>query len=313
LERDIPIEDALKYVSFTGKPVCVAGPHFNKVKNPSPIAEDDLLNQSEKSSQLISDLLKRAGLNPGCYRNKALYRRLPACLRSLHADSEACALQILEREPELLAVAMDALLIGVTEFFRDSTIFETLRTEILPQLEAQGRPLRVWSAGCSNGAELYSVAILLAQTGMLDGCYLLGTDCRFDAIQRARNAIYDLNQLRNIQSPDQAIYFTNAGRNYRPIGLLCRNVHWHVADLLQGIEQGPWDLILWRNMAIYLTAEAAEPVWYGLASSLAPGGALIVGRAERPPAALPLVNQKRCVYRIRSGFQPERKVQETSI
>jgi chemotaxis protein methyltransferase CheR len=313
LERDIPVEDALKYVSFTGKPVRVAGQYSHRAKKTSSIAGRALSNHVEKPSQFISELFKRAGLNPESYRNKPLHRRLPSCLRTLRADSEAFAIQMLEREPELLAMAIDALLIGVTEFFRDSETFETLRTEILPQLASRGRPLRVWSAGCSNGAELYSVAILLAQAGMLESSYLLGTDCRFEAIEQARNGIYDLSQLRNIQLPDQCVYFTSAGKNYRPIGLLRRNIHWHVADLLQGIEQGPWDLLLWRNMAIYLTVEAAEPVWRGLVSSLAPGGALIVGRAERPPAALPLVNQKRCIYRIRSGVQPERKIQEMSV
>jgi chemotaxis protein methyltransferase CheR len=319
LDKGIPVEDALKYIRFAGRPTSKARLRSKKVKShPSPFRKAQL-HRSEYTKQFISWVLKLAGLDPEGYRFEPLLRRLPACLRSLHVDTEAGAIQRLEQQPELLPTAIDALLIGVTEFFRDPTVFETLRTEILPQLAACDRPLRVWSAGCSNGAELYSAAILLAQTGLLERSYLLGTDCRFDAIERARKATYDSSQLQNIKLPDQSIYFTRVGGHYRPIESLCTNIHWRVANLARGIEEGPWDLILWRNMAIYLTPEAAEPIWHGLVSALAPGGALIVGRAERPPAASSLINMCRCIYRSYSGdgqileLQSKRKVMEMSI
>jgi chemotaxis protein methyltransferase CheR len=297
LEKCISGKDSLKHVSFAGRPGKHPGLLPRPLKKPSSTTGVVLSNQTEKSCQFISTVLKRAGMNPHSYRIKPLLRRLPACLRALHTDNETHALEILGRQPELLSVALSSLLIGVTEFFRDSSVFETLRTEVLPQLASHGRPLRVWSAGCSNGAELYSVAILLAQAGLLDGSYLLGTDCRYDALECARDAVYDLNQVQKIRLPDQCIYFTRAGTNYRPIAQLHRNIQWRIADLMQGIEQGPWDLILWRNMAIYLTAEASEPIWQGLASELAPGGALVVGQAERPPSSLKLDNPGRCIFR----------------
>lgn len=319
LDKYNPREDALQYVSFAGRPADKIRLRSEKVKSlPAPVGKTQS-HQSENISQFISWVFKLAGLNPESYRFKPLQRRLPACLRSLHADTEARAVQCLEQQPELLPTAIDTLLIGVTEFFRDPMVFETLRRGILPQLAASGRPLRIWSAGCSNGAELYSMAILLAQAGLLERSYLLGTDCRFDAIERARNAFYDLNQLLNVTLPDQCIYFTRAGTHYRPIESLRRNIHWRVANLAHGIEEGPWDLILWRNMAIYLTAEAAEPIWHSLAAALAPAGALIVGRAERPPASAPLVNLNRYIYRFcsgeghSSGPYPKRKVLEMSV
>lgn len=319
MEADILVNDALKYISFAGRTADTVRSRSKKVKTLPAQVGITQSHQSETTSQFISWVLKLAGLNPESYRFKPLQRRLPACLRSLHADSEACAVQRLDQQPELLTTAIDTLLIGVTEFFRDPMVFETLRTEILPRLAACNRPLRVWSAGCSNGAELYSVAILLAQAGLLERSYLLGTDCRFDAIERARNAFYDLSQLQNINLPDHRIYFTRDGGQYRPIESLRGNIHWRIANLAQRIEEGPWDLILWRNMAIYLTAEAAEPIWRGLAEALSPEGTLIVGRAERPPVSSSLVNLNRYIYRFCSGdghssrLQREHKVQEMSV
>jgi chemotaxis protein methyltransferase CheR len=300
LDKCIPGEDSfsLKYVSFTGRsgrPGRAAGLHPGQVKASSPAAGDPLPDQSEKS-EFIPWVLRRAGLDPDGYRVRPILRRLPACLRALHADTETHAVQLIEKKPELLSVAVGSLLIGVTEFFRDPDVFQIIRTEVIPQLAACGRPLRVWSAGCSNGAELYSIAILLAQAGLLEGSYLLGTDFRFDALELARSAVYDANQVKNIQLPDQCVYFTRAGKNYRPIEQLRRNIQWRIADLVQGVEQGPWDLILWRNMAIYLTPETIEPIWRGLASALTPGGALIVGQAEKPPASLSMVSLGRCIY-----------------
>jgi len=81
------------------------------------------------------------------------------------------------------------------------------------------------------------------------------------------------------------------------VGVNTFELAWKVADLARDIEEGPWDIILWRNMAIYLTAEMNEFLWKRLASALVPGGVLIVGKAERPPSELPLSNVKRCIYR----------------
>ena len=145
-------------------------------------------------------------------------------------------------------------------------------TEALPKLARRRRPLRVWSAACSSGAELYSLAILLAEAGLLEDSFLLGSDCRQDAIEEAAAALYNSHDLGKIAAPVRRRYFDEAGGSWRPIEPLRRHVHWKVADLGRGIEQGPWDMILWRNMAIYLKAETAASVWQRLASALATGG-----------------------------------------
>jgi chemotaxis methyl-accepting protein methylase len=234
----------------------------------------------------------------------------------LHAHTQEQARQVLERRPDLLPAAVSSLLIGVTGFFRDEPVFETLRTAVLPKLAPRARaccdrhgqdargtpkpdahaPLRVWSAACANGAELYSVAILLAQAGILENSFLLGTDCRHDALKQARTATYSSEDLRNVEPSDRRRYFEQAGSLWRPVESLCRQAHWRGTDLCRGVEEGPWDIILWRNMAIYLTSQAAATVWRGLASVLAPGGVLVVGKAERPPVELELTGVGRYIY-----------------
>jgi len=245
----------------------------------------------------ISWALTRGGLCPAAYRPGPLHRRLPACLRALKVSTPGQARRLLEQQPRLLSVAVNSLLIGVTEFFRDAPVFEALRTRVVPSLASSQGPLRVWSAACSNGAELYSVAILLTEAGLGGRSILWGADCRADAIAQARQGLYDAQAMGGLEPALRKKYFEPVGSLWRPVRTLQELVRWKTANLLTGVEPGPWDLILWRNNAMYLSEEAAAAVWRRLASVLAPGGVLVVGKAEQPPADLNLSVLGRCLYR----------------
>jgi chemotaxis methyl-accepting protein methylase len=284
----------LRHVCFEGRPATAAGPHARRAgcrrlglrPTPRPAAEP--------AQGLAGWVIDRSGLDASLYRHRPLLRRVPACLRTLQARSPAEARELLEERPDLLPAAVGSLLIGVTEFFRDPAVFEGLRTHVLPELAARGRPLRVWSAGCSSGEELYSLAILLAEAGLLAGSLLLGTDCRIEAVAQARSAVYNAGGL---EPAIRDTYFESAGESWRVRGPLRRQLRWEVADLAEETPEGPWDIILWRNLAIYLNPGPAAAIWNRLTESLAPEGFLIVGKAERPPSGLDLAPVCRCVYR----------------
>ena len=245
----------------------------------------------------IAWILEQGGLDLSAYRREPLARRLPACLRAIKARSMDHAREILENRPELLPAAISSLLIGVTEFFRDPPVFEALRTRVLPGLTRPSPPLRILSAACSTGAELCSVAILLAEAGILDRAFLLGTDCRTDAVERSRSGLYEPSALATVKTGIMDKYFEANGDYWSPVGALQRKMHWKVSDINHEVEDGPWDIILWRNTAIYLNPSAAEKVWRQLVTTLAPGGFLVTGKAERPPVGLNLVQTSRCIYR----------------
>jgi chemotaxis methyl-accepting protein methylase len=251
-----------------------------------------------QADDFIAWVLGRAGLDAAAYRTQPLDRRLPACLRAIQVRSPRAARELLERKPQLLAKAISALLIGVTEFFREPDVFDTLRRHVLPAWAGRRRRPRIWSAACATGAELYSMAILLSEANLLERSCLLGSDCRGDAIERARLGLYDAALLKLVPRATRDEYFEPAGQGWRPVEALRRQVHWKVADLLAGVEDGPWDIILWRNAAIYLKSSPAEAIWRRLVSVLAPQGVLITGKADRPPLDAGLTRVARCVYRI---------------
>jgi chemotaxis methyl-accepting protein methylase len=255
---------------------------------------------SGEQAVLIDWLFARAGLDPRSYRRETLIRRLPACLRLLRSASASHARRLLEENPGLISPAMSVMLVGVTSFFRDPDVFEWLAREALPRREGSRPGLYVWSAGCSDGAELYSLALQLAENGRLRDCYLLGSDCRSDAIERARTGVYDGEAIKGIPAELGERYFEPEGGRRRIKAFIRRQTRWAVSDLLKSIEPGIWDLILLRNIAMYFRAEAVAELWNRIESAMRPGALLVLGRAERPLGARRLQPVRPCVFR-RSG------------
>lgn len=278
--------------------------------DPPPLTKTTALTPEDES--FAGWVLGRAGLDAGCYKPETLGRRLPACLRALKAAGVAEARALLDRDPQRLPAALDALVIGVSHFFRDPPVFAALGSAVLPEMIGaaadDGRPLRVWSAGCSGGQELYSIALLLAEVGVLGAADLLGTDCRAVAVDRAATGRFDRESLRNVPPGLLAQYFEPdaPGPDCWRVGPHVGGaVRWRAADLLDQAEAGPWDLILCRNVTIYLRPEPAARVWDRLTAALRPGGVLVTGKGERPAGCGDrLTPVGPCLYRRRTAAAP---------
>ncbi len=232
--------------------------------------------------ELAAYVLSQSGLDPNQYRPGPLRRRLAACQRALRVQTPEDALETLGQRPDLLPVALSSLLIGVSEFFRDTAIYAYLWGVLSEAVQARCNGFRVWSAGCANGAELYSVAIFLDEMGLLEGSYLLGTDCRSTAIQDAKSRLYSDQALSQVNELTLNRYFRKEGALRRLVLPHAARIHWAVRDALAGSGEDQWDIILCRNVAIYLKPNVCQRLWADFYSQLRPGGMLIVGKAERP-------------------------------
>ena len=246
---------------------------------------------------LLRWLFAEAKLDLRAYRGETLLRRLPACLRLLRAPSPSHARRVLERNPSMLPAAVSVMLVGVTSFFRDPDVFSWLQAEVFNPPE-RGRPgFHVWSAGCSDGAELYSVAMQLAEVGKLERSYLLGTDCRSDAVERARSGSFEGAALKGVPPAFLSRYFARQGDRWHIDSGIRSNTRWAVSDLLKMLEPGAWDVILFRNAAMYFNPEPLAALWTRLECALRPGGVLVLGRAERPSGTKRLWPVRMCVFR----------------
>jgi chemotaxis methyl-accepting protein methylase len=246
-------------------------------------------------------LFQRAGIAADAYRQTALQRRLPACLRALRTSSTQQARAIVEQHPALLQQAISAILIGVSEFFRDPQVWDYLQARLLPPFIRQRHTLRVYSAGCSEGQELYSIAMLLDELDALERSVLLGEDCRPDAVARAQAGVYEAADMEGVPVSRRERYFRKAGCQYGIVPRLRDHVRWGVRDLFGLHAPGGWDILLFRNVGIYLESDQVDLLWKRLCGQLTPGGILVTGKAERPPAVLPLRRLSTCIYQNSDG------------
>ena len=246
-------------------------------------------------------VLMRAGLDPNSYRVGPLARRTTACLRALRTRSETQAIACIEGNAALVPTALSTLLIGVSAFFRDDGVFQAIRRSVLPALADRAGTLRVASIGCSSGAELASIAILMAETGLISRARLLGVDCRLDAVTAARHGVFSEASLEEVPEEFRARYFERAAGGWRLVEALRRRMRWVVWDATRGLPPGEWNLLFCRNLFIYLRTGVVARMYDDIARALAPRGFLVVGKAERAPGHLPFIRIQPAVYQF-NGF-----------
>lgn len=183
------------------------------------------------------------------------------------------------------------LTIGETHFWRDHACFEALEHHVLPDLitaRRSRRTLRIWSAACSTGEEPYSLAILLDRL-LLDRASwdvtVLATDLNATALATARRGLYRPWSLRDVPAVVRDRYFR--GRGARGIEVdpeIRRMVRFETVNLTEPfpatVTAGSMDLVLCRNVLMYLTPEAAGLAIAHLLAALADDGWLIVAPAE---------------------------------
>jgi chemotaxis protein methyltransferase CheR len=209
----------------------------------------------------LSNLARASGLDLRSYREDHVAERVSRALERegvLDADELA---QLISADAEARARFRRSVAMVVTGLFRDSEQFQLLERELLPLVLRARRQLRIWSAGCADGSELYSVAIVLAQLGLLDNAALVGSDLLDENLAVAGHGVYGDVQL--------------------PATLRAR-MRWERRDLVrEPAPVGKWSVVLCRNVAIYLRAEAKQSLHGRLAGALATGGVLLLGRSER--------------------------------
>ena len=181
---------------------------------------------------------------------------------------------------------VEALLNHETSFYRDLAVFKGIGEEALPAL-AEARPskrLRILSAGCSTGQEVYSLAFLFSNQGtrwddwQID---ILGTDVSPQAIAQARNGVYSQFEVqRGLPIGDLIARFEQEGDDWRIRSMLKARTNFSVHNLLDPPPAGQFDMILCRNVLLYFSAERRRIVLDRLASAIAPDGMLILGAGE---------------------------------
>ncbi len=226
------------------------------------------------------------------YRRGTIERRTRGRMLLAHSASYPEYLDRLHTQPDEVDRLIEYLTIKVSRFFRDRSAFEMLRTLALPDLAARHphRPLRLWSAGCGNGEESYSLAMLLADAhleGPLAESRVCGSDVDPRALRNAGTGVYAPEAVADL-TPEQILtHFTvesgRTGHLYRVRDSLRARVSHLRHDLAAPFpeaEGAPFDLVCCRNVLIYFDRDLRDYTQKVLRDSLVPGGYLCLGESE---------------------------------
>jgi chemotaxis protein methyltransferase CheR len=249
------------------------------------------LQISDSSSRILAGLLEaRTGQQLTMSRRWRIETALSALLRErgIATLDELITILVMGKEPGLSNEVVEALLNNETYFFRDRTPFDMLSKHALPALATKRhskKRLRIWSAGCSTGQETYSLAMLFAEQAekwrgwTID---ILGTDVSSCVIDRARAGIYTQFEVQRGLAITQTIrWFEECGDGWRIAEPLRKNVRFQVHNLLESPPHpGNFDIVLCRNVLLYLSPDKRTQAFERLAASMAEDGWLMLGAGE---------------------------------
>lgn len=228
------------------------------------------------------EILSLTSINLDHYKSVQMQRRLKTyLLRSGQKNWKNFFLNVRD-DPIALRHLKDYLTINVSSFFRDQDKYDYLKKTILPELLHHRSQLRVWSAGCSQGQEPYSIAMMLAEmTGSHRRHYILATDLDRSALDRAETGgPYPAGDVTNIPVTLLQNYFTTQDGGYWVDENIRRRITFRQHNLLTDPFENEFDLIICRNVVIYFTAPVKEQLYRRFYEALRPGGMFFVGGTE---------------------------------
>lgn len=253
--------------------------------------DDGLLTGVEAGAYrgLRDVVLAAGGIDITRYKDRCLLRRIAVRQRASGAATLQAYLKLVRRDPVEREQLVKTLTIHVSQFFRNPSTFQALQHEVLPAILAEkertgSRALRLWSAGCACGEEAYSLALLLRETtpGAL-GRYattIYGTDIEPECLRVAREGRYPAASLRSVPAHWRQRYFAPAGPRYAVGPELRDLVHFKRHNILDPAPFGRIDLVIFRNVLIYMADSLQEQVLIGFHGALNAGGYLILGKVE---------------------------------
>lgn len=235
--------------------------------------------------RVLRERIKRdTNFNAPLYEEKHLKRRLAVRMRALNVSTYQEYLGVLSRKRDEYNKLLQALTINVTRFFRDPTTYEAIYKEVLPILTSSKRHIRIWSSGCSDGKEPYSIAMLLfdylgdriKQFSPL----IYASDIDDEILEKAGQGEYSEREVEGLDSRRLSKYFHRTRGGYRLKKEVRSLVKFQHRDLISDSKLKGLDMILCRNVVIYFARDVKEKIYLDFYDSLYPGGFLVLGKTE---------------------------------
>lgn len=223
------------------------------------------------------------GFNLDCYKDKQMERRIRQFIKNANIDNFYTYYKLIKKNEQERIRFLNFLTINTTSFFRDIPVFEKLEKIVFPELIHRKKTnMKIWSAGCSVGAEPYSIAILMKKfkKRRASDYKVIATDIDEVALEKAKAGIFEEQQLKSLYKKTIKEDFMRIGNQFKIKPELQNNIVFKKHDLLSSFYESNFDLILCRNVFIYFTQEAQDNVIKKFANSLNPQGYFVLGSSE---------------------------------
>jgi chemotaxis protein methyltransferase CheR len=250
------------------------------------------IRTSPEEIRLMQEIINdHCGIAQGLDSQVFIERRLGPRLEALGLTSYREYYQYLRYDPggpREMEELVERITTHETYLFREQYQLDSFSEELLPEIHERLRPRRrlaVWSAGCSTGEEVYTVAILLMEDSRFDdwSVRVAGSDISRKVVVQARRGCYGLSSFRTTSPQIRRKYFHETEGGYRirdDVRNLCSFGQLNLLDIDRYKVLGQYDLIFCRNVLMYLSHEARQRVVDALHDALTPGGYLLLGHSE---------------------------------
>jgi two-component system CheB/CheR fusion protein len=257
-------------------------------------------------TSLISYIQESRGVDFRGYKKSSLRRRISRRMEEVGSESFASYHALLEVDPREFNELLNTVLINVTSFFRDAEAWVTLREKVVPAILERSRherqPIRVWSVGCASGEEPFSVAMAFAEAmGMeafCDRVKVYATDLDEEALRTARHATYAARDVEGVPPELLERYFERTNNQYVFQRDLRKCVIFGRHSVVHDAPISRIDLLICRNLLIYLETETQNMVLPRLHYALSDGGYMFLGKAETQLARSRLFEPVELKHRI---------------
>ena len=256
------------------------------------IARTDLHFEEKDQSALEKVLIllrSKTGHDFSLYKKNTVYRRIERRMSIHQIGRIAAYVRYLQENPQEVELLFKELLIGVTSFFRDEAPWEYLRKKAIPALlkTSEDRPaLRAWSTGCSTGEEAYSLAMVFKEAleqvkpAKNFTLHIFATDLDRETIDKARQGYYPANIAADVSPGRLKRFFIQEDGGYRIVKEIREMVTFATQNVIMDPPFTKLDILVCRNLLIYLTAELQKKLLPLFHYSLNAGGVLFLGNSE---------------------------------
>lgn len=251
------------------------------------VSGEDIHLSEEQVHTILTDVLALHGYDFTSYSHASIRRRLARLISYDGFETFDAFRTRLRDDKSYFKRFLEQITVNATEMFRDVSFYQVLRTQVLPTF-ATAQPVRIWHAGCSTGEEVYSMAIMLEEAGLLNESELYATDINPAVLDSVRAGMFPLvhmkqhgdNYHQSGGTADLSSYYTVEGDAVRFLPSLGRNTIVTHHNLVSDKPYGKWHLIMCRNVLIYFERPLQERVLKIFYDSLKPGGFLALGSKE---------------------------------